>query len=213
MTPEGTLVFTLTTPLVLIIALAVAISVGILRRLEFGHFAAVVIFTVYLVGVANFVILPVRHDPELAQAVGPVLIERLIELTPFFLSGGDALSREQLYLNILLTVPFGFGLPFVVPVRLATVLVVGVLFSLGIELAQLIADVTLLALPTWSVDINDVILNSLGVLVGVIAFVALSALYRLAARRTSPDRLGPWAHFHSTLVNRRSSIRGSPSNA
>lgn len=198
------LTFTLTTPLVLIVALAVVFALGIRARLDVGHFAAIVIFTIYLVGVANFVILPLRGDPALAQAVGAPDIGRLLELTPFFLPSGDALSREQLFLNVLLTVPFGFGLPFVVSLPLRTVVAIGVLFSVATELAQMLADVSQLAMPTWSIDINDVILNSLGVVVGVLAFVSASAAYGAFAGQLPVDRLGPWRHFHKTLVDRRS---------
>ena len=189
----------ITTPLVLVVAIAIVTAVGARRRVELGHLIAVVIFSVYLVGVANFVILPLEHDPELARAVGPIPIERLIELTPFFLPGGEPLSREQLLLNVLLTVPFGFGLPFLVRTKVSHVLVVALLFSLGVELAQLVADVLYLALPTWSVDINDVLLNTLGVVVGYSMFRVLGYAYRhtLGSLRL---RQGPWAHFHDTLM-------------
>jgi glycopeptide antibiotics resistance protein len=195
---------TLDWPLLLAIVLALLAYWGVRLGVELGRFIAVVIFGVYLVGVANFTLLPLEYDPELARAVGPTYIDRLLELTPFFFPGGEPMSRDQLLLNILLTVPFGFGLPFVISIRLRNVVLVGVLFSIGIELAQSIADVTQLALPPWSIDINDVFLNTTGVIVGVALFLAASALYRAIARGLDPARLGPWRHFHATLLNRRS---------
>jgi hypothetical protein len=66
---------------------------------------------------------------------------------------------------------------------------------------QLLADALYLALPTWSVDINDLILNSLGVFVGYTAFRLSSAIYRATIGRM-PVRRGPWAHFHDTMVQR-----------
>ena len=95
----------------------------------------------------------------------------------------------QTWLNILLTVPFGFGLPFVLDVRGRDVVLIGILFSLGIEVAQLLADGFYLALPTWTVDINDVLLNSLGVVVGYVAFLIARAVYRTTLARL-PVRRG-----------------------
>jgi glycopeptide antibiotics resistance protein len=202
--PGFDFIFILGTPLTLVLALAVAVVIGIRLRLELGRFAALIIFTVYLVGVANFVLLPLRSEPALSEAMGPIELDRLLNVKPFFLPGADAMTDEQLYLNILLTVPFGFGLPFVAPISLKAVIVAGVLFSLGIEIAQAVADVTGLALPTWSVDINDVILNSLGVVIGVALFAAAHTVYRAKLGRLPAAHLGPWRHFHETLVAGRS---------
>ena len=164
-----------------------------------GRWLAVAVFSVYLVGVAHFVLLPLRLDSMAAEQVGPIDLGRLIELRPFFLSGTEVMPTSQALLNILLTVPFGFGLPFVVGLRGRDILAVGILFSIGIELAQLMVDALYLALPTWSVDINDVLLNSLGIALGYGAFRAASALYAATIGRL-PVRRGPWAHFHDTMM-------------
>ena len=129
---------------------------------------------------------------------------RLVEIRPFFISGGVAMPASQAWLNVLLTLPFGFGLPFVLNVRGRDILLIGILFSLGIEGMQLLADALYLALPTWSVDINDVILNSLGVFAGYAAFRLSSAVYRASIGRL-PVRRGPWSHFHDTMAKRATS--------
>lgn len=172
---------------------------AISRRTTAGRFLAIAIFTVYLVGVANFVLLPLKFGfgPD---EYGPIELGRLIELRPFFLSGADVMPLSQLLLNVLLTIPFGFGLPFVFQVRGRDVLVVGVLLSIGIELAQLAADALYLALPAWSIDINDVLLNSLGVLLGYAAF-RLASLFYVTTLGRLPVRRGPWTHFHDTMSN------------
>ncbi|MEA2622126.1 MAG: hypothetical protein QOH61_1036 [Chloroflexota bacterium] len=202
--------FVLTTPILLAGTALVLVWLGASRKLAVGHFVAVAIFAVYLVGVANYVILPLRYDPVLADAVGPIDVTRLIGLKPFFLPGGDTMSSDQLVYNVLLTVPFGFGLPFVIRMRFRSVIAVGVAFSLGIELTQLLADATYLALPTWSVDANDVILNSSGVVIGAVGFLTASFLYRASVGRLGVD-LGPLKHFHDTLMPARDTARaGSP---
>ncbi len=82
---------------------------------------------------------------------------------------------------MLVTVPFGFGLAFVRRMGIVSTLAVGLVFATAIEAAQLLANVLRVAIPNWSIDINDVVLNSLGVVVGVAAFVLASRLYRVLA--------------------------------
>lgn len=189
---------TLSTPLLLVLVGVGLVALAATRRLTAGHWLAVAIFAIYLVGLAHFALLPLTFDPRAPDEVGPIDLGRLIELRPFFLSGVEAMPMSQAVLNILLTVPFGFGLPFLRRLRARDVLAIGVLFCIGIEMAQLLADALYLALPTWSIDINDVLLNSLGVALGYAAFRLASVLY-VATLGRLPVRRGPWAHFHDTM--------------
>jgi glycopeptide antibiotics resistance protein len=73
-------------------------------------------------------------------------------------------------LNILLFVPFGFGLPFIINLGMKKIVVIGLIFSLGIEFLQLITG--LIANITFRVtDINDVIFNTVGVVIGYFLFI------------------------------------------
>lgn len=88
-------------------------------------------------------------------------------------------------LNLLLFIPFGFGLPFITDLRLRKVVVVGTAFSVAIELVQLISG--LIAGVTFRVaDINDVIFNTAGVALGYMLCVAL---LRLSRRMPFPRQL------------------------
>jgi glycopeptide antibiotics resistance protein len=184
---------------VFVVVLVALAGLAATRRLPAGRWLAISIYSVYLVGVAHFALLPLEYVPNAQQEFGPIDLGRLVEVRPFFISGGVAMPASQAWLNVLLTAPFGFGLPFVLNVRGRHILLIGVLFSLGIEGMQLLADALYLALPTWSVDINDVILNSLGVFAGYAVFRLTSVLYRATVGRM-PVRRGPWAHFHDTLA-------------
>ncbi|HWC57753.1 MAG TPA: VanZ family protein [Candidatus Paceibacterota bacterium] len=80
-------------------------------------------------------------------------------------------------LNIALFVPFGFGLPFVTNLSLKKVVIAGALFSIGIELLQLVTG--LVAHMTFRVaDINDVLFNTLGVIIGYVLFVGFARMFR-----------------------------------
>jgi glycopeptide antibiotics resistance protein len=83
-------------------------------------------------------------------------------------------------LNILLLIPFGFGLPFITNYRMKKIVVIGALFSIVIEFMQLITG--FMAKITFRIaDINDVIFNTVGVAIGYILFVGFVRLYRHAS--------------------------------
>jgi glycopeptide antibiotics resistance protein len=80
-------------------------------------------------------------------------------------------------LNILLLIPFGFGLPFITNFRMKKIVVIGALLSISIELLQLITG--FMAKTTFRIaDINDVIFNTAGVAIGCILFVGFMRIYR-----------------------------------
>jgi glycopeptide antibiotics resistance protein len=85
-------------------------------------------------------------------------------------------------LNILLMVPFGLGLPCITNLRMKRIVVIGALFSSGIELLQLITG--LMAKMTFRIaDINDVLFNTAGVAIGYGLFVGLVRICRRISRR------------------------------
>ena len=80
-------------------------------------------------------------------------------------------------LNILLLVPFGFGLPFMTDLRMKKIVVIGALFSIVIEFLQLVTG--FIAKITFRIaDINDVVFNTVGVAIGYIIFVGFVRIYR-----------------------------------
>jgi glycopeptide antibiotics resistance protein len=80
-------------------------------------------------------------------------------------------------LNILLLIPFGFGLPFITNFRMKKIVVIGALFSIVIEFLQLITG--FMAKITFRIaDINDVIFNTTGAVIGYLLFVGFVRIYR-----------------------------------
>jgi glycopeptide antibiotics resistance protein len=104
-------------------------------------------------------------------------------------------SRTSL-LNILLMLPLGFGLPFITKVGVKQVVGIGALFSIAIELLQLITGLT--AQVTFRIaDINDVIFNTVGVAIGYALFIGFARIYGRTSREwqisghpSFPDRVG-----------------------
>lgn len=84
-------------------------------------------------------------------------------------------------LNILMMIPFGFGLPFITNFRFKRIVITGLFLSIVIELLQLITGFT--ANTTFRVaDINDLIFNTVGVAIGYLLFAQFLLVFRRVSR-------------------------------
>jgi glycopeptide antibiotics resistance protein len=115
----------------------------------------------------------------------PMLLDR-VNLNPF--QFGDfpysAYIWPDILLNIGVTVPFGFGVAFFTGIHLRKMFVLALGLGLFFEVGQLI--VTLLAaLPNRAPDINDVIFNAIGAIMG---YGLCTALIRDRVKRVQSTR-------------------------
>lgn len=151
------------------------------------------IFYVYLFKVLDYTLFQFQSLLLLKHFMPNLILNGLaagknLNLIPFITLIPQDLKTSLL--NILLLIPFGFGLPFITDFHMKKVVVVGALFSIAIEFLQLITG--LMAKITFRVaDINDVIFNTVGVAVGYILFVGFVRIYRHISRnrKTSANPL------------------------
>jgi glycopeptide antibiotics resistance protein len=88
-------------------------------------------------------------------------------------------------LNILMMIPFGFGLPFITDFRMKKVVITGFLFSVLIEFLQFATGY--IANTTFRVaDVNDLIFNTLGTAIGYMIFVGFIRIFRNVFRHGMP---------------------------
>jgi glycopeptide antibiotics resistance protein len=136
------------------------------------------IFWIYMMVVVSIVIFPIAINAANASTSAP-----RINLIPFY-SGYCSIPRYCLFNivgNLLLTTPFGFGLSFLVLVQLRQIPWIAITTGLGFELSQLIVSL-IFRTAFRSVDINDAMLNAIGVLVGYALFRGFAWAYlRVAA--------------------------------
>lgn len=107
--------------------------------------------------------------------------------------------------NVLLTIPFGFGLPFVVRIKGLWYPVVGLGTGLGIETSQLVLSLAL-GVAYRGVDINDVLMNALGVITGYAAFRVFGAVYGVMIRVLKIKPQGVFAHVYAVTRTREQEI-------
>ena len=136
------------------------------------------VFFVYIVAALRYTQFPI-YLTESMRVYGQN-IWTTINLVP--LVGLEHQDLMTSLLNVLLTIPFGFGLPFVTHMRFRSVVIAGVFFSVIVEILQILS--ALVAGHTFRVvDINDVIFNTLGVAIGYALFVGFVYVVRLVLNK------------------------------
>lgn len=150
------------------------------RKKNRVNLAFFTVFYIYLVTVLYYTLLQFQSlivmklfNPRLM--LNGFAAGKALNLIPLItLTAADA---QTSLLNILLMVPFGFGLPFIADTRVKKVVLWGMLFSLAIELTQWLTG--RLAGVTFRVaDVNDVIFNTLGAAFGYVLFVGFGLVWR-----------------------------------
>jgi len=177
------------------VALVAATIVGVIavrRRLPDFVVAMRVLFVLYLGWVVGATLFPLPVDAVAARldagargvSVGLVPLASISEVVR------DGTWFAQLWIlggNVLTLAPFGFLLPFAAP-RLATwrrVALAAVLFPTAIELSQFLVSMTL-GYSYRVTEVDDVVLNAAGILLGFAVFSALRDGGRMTVGETDP---------------------------
>ncbi|MGG0251500.1 VanZ family protein [Peribacillus frigoritolerans] len=138
-----------------------------------------IIFGIFLTGLVVFTLFPFPYQKYLIQ----VMIEDNLgvehNLIPF---NGVKEANEfgyfstvlkQYALNILLFIPLGFALPILFSkIKIKHIILIGFLTSLTIEVVQAIAGY-FIGYNYRSFDIDDLIMNSFGTIIGLLIFKVL----------------------------------------
>lgn len=137
---------------------------GVLVRRSGPHETALALFALYLCAVLSLTFLPFQFDPA---AGSYALDSTLLAIAQGRYTAGNWVWAMMLG-NVLMLVPFGFLAPLLwEKLRRMRVLPAGLGFILGIELLQ--------PLTGRSFDIDDILLNFLGVLAGALLSLAVQA--------------------------------------
>lgn len=168
---------------VLLIGPLAAIAVvawGRWRGAEWPTIAARVVLAGAIVMIVGLTILPLAIDPlawDLHRTRGFPTWIPLLKMREDIAEGLSARQTRQIVGNVLLFVPFGFALPLAVAWcrKVAITVAIGAALSLSIEILQMV-------LPFRDPDIDDVVLNATGTLIGYVTFATVWWL----ARRYAP---------------------------
>ena len=129
------------------------------------------IFFLYILNVIKYTIFPIEiGTPFVADLREKLTIFSRTNIIPFKYQ-----NIEQTFYNILLTIPFGFGLPYLKKLNYKPILLWALTFSFLIESTQFIIAL-LIGYPYRITDVNDIIANTFGAIVGFIIFKIFSKI-------------------------------------
>ena len=182
-------------------ALVVLLVVFRLRKMSLPRLLFCAIFGVYLIYAAEILFFPLHISGGLADAQRSQPFLRDIYLNPFDFGpfGSFSAALPTLALNILLTVPFGFGIRFVVPVRTRQIRWIAPAVGLAAEGTQLAVSL-LIGYVYRQIDIKDFLMNALGVVIGYTLFLAFARFYVSMSRRLRIPRAGLTAYVHDVAT-------------
>ncbi len=173
-----------TWPLGLGIFIVMGIMVGYRKR-SLSYVICFIVFSVYLLLVLDKVLFPIAISGSYADAMRQYpSYTPMVNLTPFNFDFSEApeLVFRQIFQNVLLTIPFGFGINFITPIRPKDFRWLAPAVGVGIEGIQFIVSL-LLGYYYHVIDINDAILNALGVFIGFLIFYVFARVYLWMTRR------------------------------
>ncbi len=165
-------------PLLVGVVVVWLLALGHRRALTGARTLTVLVATSYAVGVVAVTFFPWQIPFGAADDVlvgggtapGRVALRSLLNVVPLV-----TIDRTTFLLNIVMTLPLGALAPLAVRVRsVPGVALLGLLVSAGIELGQGVGDV-LLGM-TRTVDVNDLIANVTGTVLGLVALRAVVAV-------------------------------------
>jgi glycopeptide antibiotics resistance protein len=160
-------------------------------------------FWMYMLMVAGMTLFPIPLDIGVRTPLQGILGR--MNLRPLYFGGLFSLHThvilQQIIGNILLTIPFGFGINFLMRIKARHFPWVAVGTGMAIEISQLAVSLGIGA-AYRGVDINDVLLNAVGALIGYVLFRAFGFLYLALVQypRKKPNSLYSYIYWVARRV-------------
>ena len=152
------------------------------RKRSLSYLLFFSIFWIYLLVVVRTVIFPIAINTDYG---GPRVMPK-INLMPLYFSYCSIVRVCLLGIvgNIILTIPFGFGINFLTRVKPGNYLWLAPALGFGFEFSQLVISLVFRS-GFRTIDVNDVMLNAIGVFIGYALFRVFSWAYLKIAGRSA----------------------------
>lgn len=191
-------------PFPFLAGLGILVTVSVIvwhKNRNVSYLICCILFGLYLLVLTGLTLFPMPvSSPVERQSVTSILSR--INLVPFrfgrlFSLHPNVISYEILG-NIVLTIPFGFGIIFIAPKTARRIVgwVPGIGFA--IEFTQLLASIAT-GFSYRGIDINDVILNDLGALIGFGLFRLFAWIFLYIKHRFGIKPEGLFAYIDNVI--------------
>lgn len=178
--------------LLIYLFIAIFLIIGRKKNLTYIFFFSIMyVYIYYLIKTTQF---PIYIDDIQRETFGGQNVWREMNYIPF----SNGFSQTSI-LNIIMTIPLGLGVPFLIKANVKKIFLIALITTLLIELGQLLS--ALYAGYTFRyIDIDDVILNVTGALIGyLLLFKSFKMLYRYILRKSDISGSENFILKHMTL--------------
>ena len=191
-------------PMLLSLGILTAMLIFLRHKRRWAYLFCFSLFWLYLMVVASLVFFPVPLvDVSIPRQPIDEILAR-INWTPFnfryLYSANSTTIFEQVVGNVLLTIPFGLFLPFIAHFKAGKFFWLAAGVGFIIETMQLTACL-LVGFAYRGIDINDVMLNGLGALLGYLCFRGLTHLVKFLPAHPFISSNGLLAYLYSVALN------------
>lgn len=177
--------------------LLIILSILWQKKRDFPYVLCAAIFGIYSIFALDKVFFPLHLSGSFVDTMREQPLFSLVNPIPFyfgkFSSFNDALETN--FLNIILTIPFGFGINFLLSTKPKHIMWIAFWLGLTLEALQFLFTL-ILGYPYRVVDINDCLTNALGVLLGYGFFRIFACLYLWLMQRFTTEQTGIFAYIH-----------------
>lgn len=163
------------------------------------------IFYFYLIHVVKFTIFPIPITGDMLTVMRENKpFESGINMIPLSFKSPQYLFHKQLFLNVLLSIPFGFGISFITKISKLKLTCWSISFGFIIEGMQLLISL-LLGFTYRYIDINDVLLNCLGVIIGYLIFKLFSIIF-IKVAKSEYEKLNSYLKYIFDICKQKTQI-------
>jgi glycopeptide antibiotics resistance protein len=182
---------------IIFLGMAIFLFVVWRQKRKFSYVLCLFIFLAYLFLAIRETLFPIYIQASYIEARKHLPLLTGVNLIPFYFGRSQNIDGIILgiFQNILLTMPFGFGLSFVLPTRIKNIIwLVVVGGGLGFEMAQLLICLAI-GYTYRVIDVNDILCNSIGALIGYAFFRFFSWIYLSITQRFKIKHEGVLAYI------------------
>lgn len=192
--------------------LIVMLIISLIRTRSLSYVICATIFGIYLLFVIDRTFFPLHIAGGFVDMMKAAPFTSRINLIPFNFSDFAERSSviRELVLNVALLVPFGFGISFLAPVRVNNVLWLALGIGVSIEAMQLVISL-LIGYTYRVVDITDVMMNTLGFLLGYGIFRLFAWMYIAMTHRLDIEHVGLGKYIYRVANRATDQENGGPS--
>lgn len=173
--------------LAMFIVLSIHMIYSVIRKKSIRRCLLISVFIVYISIVILITFFPIVYSHDVYTQFGT--LESAVQLTPFktihymIKYTSRDMAFAQVGGNIIMTIPFGIMLPLILKKRKAALLILyAAAFPVCIELLQLLLGF-LFGTYYRKTDVDDVILNFTGIILGYAIYFGSSLIYRKVKKK------------------------------